>query len=150
MKTFKIILLLASVTFSVVATAQDTAKQTTLKSHKTAKQVYRCPMHPDMVMNKPGQCPKCGAQMGLSGKEQMKMEVMGKYTCPTHPDIVSDKPGKCSKCKSDMVASTKEKMNQKVLNKYSCSMHPEVVSDKPGKCSKCGMYLTAVKEKHQH
>ncbi|MGA2789092.1 MAG: heavy metal-binding domain-containing protein, partial [Verrucomicrobiota bacterium] len=25
-----------------------------------AKQLYTCPMHPDVISDKPGQCPKCG------------------------------------------------------------------------------------------
>ena len=135
--------------FAVTATAQDTAKHAA-KKVKAAKQTYRCPMHPKMVMNKPGQCPICGAKMGLSSKEQMKMEVVGLYTCPMHPEVTSDKPGTCSKCQSTLTLSAKEKMNPGIVKKYSCSMHPEVTSDKPGKCTKCGMALTETKDKHQH
>lgn len=29
----------------------------------TAKQVYRCPMHPDQVSDKPGSCPICGMRL---------------------------------------------------------------------------------------
>ena len=36
-------------------------------------------MHPDMVMTKPGQCSICGAKLGLSTKEQMKMKVFNSY-----------------------------------------------------------------------
>jgi hypothetical protein len=28
-----------------------------------AKQLYTCPMHPDVVSDKPGQCPKCGMNL---------------------------------------------------------------------------------------
>src|SRR5438105_12788018 len=49
---------------------------------------YTCPMHPDVVSDKPGKCPKCG--MALIEKVT--------YVCPMHPEVVSDKPGKCPKC----------------------------------------------------
>ena len=149
MKTFKIVLVAVLSLFSIVMFAQDSTKQTA-KKVKHAKVTYSCPMHPNMVMNKPGQCPICGAQMGLSAKEQMKMEAVHLYTCPMHPDVVSDNPGKCSKCQSALVLSAKEKMKNDAVKSYSCPMHPDVVSDKPGKCSKCGMDLTAVKDTHQH
>jgi len=54
---------------------------------------YTCPMHPEIVSDKPGKCPKCG--MNLVAKSP---EPAVKYTCPMHPDVISDKPGKCPKC----------------------------------------------------
>ena len=149
MKTIKIMLMAAITLFSVTVFAQDSTSHK-IKKEKSRKTVYSCPIHPNMVMNKPGQCPICGAQMGLSLKEQMKMETVGRYTCPQHPDIISDKPGKCAKCHSTLALSAKEKMKMETMKTYSCSMHPEVVSDKPGKCSKCGMDLTEVKTTHKH
>lgn len=59
---------------------------------------YACPSHPDMMSNKPGVCTICGKALVLTGKEQMKTELMKQYTCPMHADVTSDKPGKCSKC----------------------------------------------------
>ena len=59
---------------------------------------YSCPLHPDFISHKPGTCPKCGSALVLSGKEQMKSEVMKQYACPMHPDVVSSKSGKCPKC----------------------------------------------------
>jgi hypothetical protein len=52
------------------------------------------PEHSDVVMDKPGKCPKCG--MDLVKKEMPAT----KYVCPMpeHSDVVSDKPGKCPKC----------------------------------------------------
>jgi hypothetical protein len=28
-----------------------------------AKQLYTCPMHPEVISDKPGQCPKCGMNL---------------------------------------------------------------------------------------
>jgi len=28
-----------------------------------AKQLYTCPMHPEVISDKPGQCPKCGINL---------------------------------------------------------------------------------------
>jgi uncharacterized paraquat-inducible protein A len=106
-----------------------------------AQNTYTCPMHPDVVSDKPGKCPRCGKNLSLSRKEQMKMEVMNIYTCPMHPDMVSDKPGKCPKCGKNLSLSRKEQMKMEVMNIYTCPMHPDVQSDKPGKCPQCGMTL---------
>lgn len=66
------------------------------KAGVVKKESYTCPMHPEVVMDKPGKCPKC--KMNLVKKEAAK-EV---YTCPMHADVVADKPGKCPKCKMNL------------------------------------------------
>ena len=94
---------------SISLFAQNNSKSKMKASkQKSGKVTYSCPMHPDMVMNKPGQCPICGAKLGLSPKEQMKMEVMKIYSCPMHPDVTSSKPGKCPKCGMDLTVSKNE------------------------------------------
>ena len=65
-------------------------------------------MHPQVTSDKPGTCSKCGMNLSLSKKEQMKMEVMKTYICPMHPDVSSTKKGKCSKCGMDMVEKKKK------------------------------------------
>jgi transcription initiation factor IIE alpha subunit len=73
---------------------------------KAADVYYTCPMpeHADVVMDKPGKCPKCG--MDLVAK---KKEPAVQYTCPMHPDVVTDKPGKCPKCGMNLVPMKPEK-----------------------------------------
>ena len=42
---------------------QVNAQETTTKKNATEQQVtkkYTCPMHPEVVTDKPGKCPKCG------------------------------------------------------------------------------------------
>lgn len=62
---------------------------------------YTCSMHPEVVSDKPGKCPKCGMDLVptvLGGSTTEKQ-----YTCSMHPEVVSDKPGKCPKCGMDLV-----------------------------------------------
>lgn len=58
---------------------------------------YTCPMHPEVVQDTPGNCPKCGMALEPiippspgAGKTE--------YTCPMHPEVVQDTPGNCPKC----------------------------------------------------
>jgi hypothetical protein len=69
---------------------------------------YTCLMHPDVIMNKPGKCPKCGMTLvkvdakkaEIKKTKEIKAEV---YTCPMHSDVKSDKPGKCPQCGMTLV-----------------------------------------------
>ncbi|MEE9237959.1 MAG: HAD-IC family P-type ATPase, partial [Thermodesulfobacteriota bacterium] len=56
---------------------------------------YICPMHPEIIRTKPGNCPECG--MSLEN-DTISLEVQGKYICPMHPEIVRDEPGDCPIC----------------------------------------------------
>ena len=116
---------------AILATFTITANATTLSQEQTEKVEFTCPMHPEVISDKPGQCPKCG--MDLVKKEMETAKAV--YTCPMHPEIISDKPGQCPKCGMDLVKKEIAKVE------YTCPMHPEVISDKPGKCPKCGMNL---------
>jgi FtsP/CotA-like multicopper oxidase with cupredoxin domain len=53
--------------------------------------VYACPMHPDVVSDDPGSCPKCGMKL-------LATPAATSYVCPMHPEVVSEQPDKCPKC----------------------------------------------------
>jgi len=55
---------------------------------------WTCPMHPEVVSDKPDDCPKCG--MPLEQVPSIPGQTL--YTCPMHPGIVEDAPGDCPKC----------------------------------------------------
>ena len=56
---------------------------------------YTCPMHPDIVRDAPGSCPKCG--MALIPMLDA-IPRAAEYTCPMHPEVRSPQPGSCPKC----------------------------------------------------
>ena len=122
MKTF-IAIITAFVVLSFSAMGQDmmshkyhmdstkVEKPTSQKQHKDAAKIvqYTCPMHPEIITNKPGKCPKCGmtlVKMEAKKTVEMKSDV---YTCPMHSDVKTDKPGKCPKCGMNLVKEKKDK-----------------------------------------
>jgi FtsP/CotA-like multicopper oxidase with cupredoxin domain len=52
--------------------------------------VYACPMHPEVVSEEQGRCPKCGMKLLATASSG--------YVCPMHLDVVSDKAEHCPKC----------------------------------------------------
>lgn len=59
------------------------------------KKEYFCPMHPEIVRDEPGDCPKCNMHLEMREK---KLEGERKvYVCDVHPEAVFDAPGKCFK-----------------------------------------------------
>ncbi len=89
-------------------------------SRGAAHELYQCPMHPEIVANRPGECPIChmdlervsGDRTGAAAASASATPSpaappespakTGQYTCPMHPEVVSDHPGRCPKCKMDL------------------------------------------------
>jgi FtsP/CotA-like multicopper oxidase with cupredoxin domain len=59
--------------------------------------VYVCPMHPEVVREEPGSCPKCGMKLLAQAAAETT------YVCPMHPDVTSEKPDRCPKCGMKLV-----------------------------------------------
>jgi hypothetical protein len=89
-----LLFVLTGFTFSFAQTTKP--KTSDGKSDPTPKYVYTCTMHPEVIAEKPGSCPKCGMTL-------VKKKVDKIYTCTMHPDVISDKPGDCPKCGMKLV-----------------------------------------------
>lgn len=140
------ILIAATVMAFSLLNAQTKAGKTDTTKHKT---YYSCSMHPEVVKHEAGKCPKCGMDLQLTAKEQMKIAVSKNYTCPVHLDVVSHDPGKCPQCGKKLMLSPKEQTKAEIAKVYTCPMHPEVALNKDGKCPKCGKELVEKKTNEQ-
>ena len=84
--------------------------------------IYTCPMHPEIIQDKPGDCPKCGMTL-----------------------VKAEKPANISEPEIKKSAgSPKAHLLQYELQKYTCPMHPHILRDAPGKCPICGMNLEPI------
>jgi Cu+-exporting ATPase len=73
---------------------KSSSRMTTPRTQSGA--VYTCPMHPEVVSDEPGSCPKCGMALEPTRPIMQKGKVI--YTCPMHPEIEQDHPGNCPIC----------------------------------------------------
>ena len=80
---------------------------------------FTCPMHPEIIQDMPGNCPKCGMTL-------LEMK-------PTNAEKDTDKNDEAI---TDVAENT--------FQKYTCPMHPHIIKDAAGKCPLCGMKLEPV------
>ena len=98
MKKILMLLIATAVTLTIFAQNNKSAKTDSTKMEK-----YVCPMHSDIVSNKPSKCSKCG----------MELTKAKTYSCPMHADIISNKKDKCTKCGMDLTEVKSKPSNKK-------------------------------------
>jgi P-type Cu+ transporter len=79
---------------------------------------YTCPMHPEIIGDGPGSCPKCGMFL-VPADEPVT------HSADPVPDALAPAP-------------------RAGAGQYTCPMHPEIIRDGPGSCPLCGMHLEPV------
>src|SRR6516225_10557496 len=80
-----------------MANSTDHARSIDADRASAGTRSYTCPMHPDVVSDKPGSCPKCGMTLEPV-MPRPSSEGRTIYTCPMHPEIEQEHPGQCPKC----------------------------------------------------
>lgn len=144
-KMKQVIIMALVIALYSVATAQDMPGMKTPKketSRQKQKYYYTCVMDPEIMMDKPGNCPKCGMTLI---KKTIKVaapkpasQIAEEKPKPTEP--AQKEEHKNMDMSKPMPQQPKAEQQQtKVV--YTCVMHPEVQKDKPGSCPKCGMAL---------
>ena len=104
---------------------------------------YTCPMHPEVISDEPGKCPKCGmflVERRVSGAASHGHEGHEGHEKSSAGSTQAEK----AHHQSDAVTGAETSAS------YVCPMHPEVTSDTPGSCPKCGMDLVPQAEAGEH
>jgi hypothetical protein len=96
---------------------------------------YACPMHPDVIDDKPGSCPRC--RMAL---EPVRLGTA--YSCPVHTFVLDEAPGRCRVCRRELVPVT-------VSLWFTCANSASERAIDPGVCSD-GAFRSLTRERRAH
>jgi hypothetical protein len=111
-------------------------KAVEMSESKEAKNIYLCPMHPEVTSDKPGKCPKCGMELVLN-KEKSK--TTHNHNVPEN-STANDKIGQArsllTEAKKDLAQAgaynccIKDPCDRCALDHQSCPCADEVKSGK--------------------
>ncbi|GAB4380956.1 MAG: hypothetical protein Kow0042_31360 [Calditrichia bacterium] len=147
--------------FLVSCSAEKTEQAQSQTTGET--QLWTCGMHPEVILDKPGNCPKCGMKLvpvksatqetAHQHQQEEQTEESQLWTCGMHPEVLLEEPGQCPKWGMNLVP-VKQKAEPKTREKpkgerkilyWQAPMDPTEIYDRPGK-SKMGMDLVPVYE----
>ncbi len=74
----KAIIILGILLVATTGSFAQAKKDSTAKKSKMAMTQYTCSMHPEVVSDKPGKCPKCGMALVVKKKVSPKTQPMHK------------------------------------------------------------------------
>lgn len=113
-----------------------------MEQDQTKLKQYTCPMHKEVVQDKPGNCPKCGMKLiivDIDGNGHSHLQQQGKAHAK-----------EASTPNEDHIVPITETQNEQGFKKYTCPMHPQIIQDAPGKCPLCGMTLILLSKSDTH
>jgi hypothetical protein len=94
-----------------------------------------CPMHPDILEDKEGFCPRC--RMAL-----VPVRLDTALSCPVHTSVIETEPGACRICGRSLVPVT-------ISLFWTCPDHPDVREVNPGRCAD-GQLRVLARERRAH
>jgi Cu(I)/Ag(I) efflux system membrane fusion protein len=95
---------------------------------------YICPMHPQIVSDRPGECPIC----------HMTLVLAPEVSSSAAPSASAQPPHPGQHVHPGATAEASDAGSAEAALGYTCPMHPDVHADAPGRCPYCGMDLVPV------
>jgi hypothetical protein len=116
------VLIAAAIAVGTAASSRVAASQRSAREQPATPPVsMTCPMHPDVVESRPGNCPLC--RMAL-----VPVRLAAAWSCPLHPGVLRDESGNCPICRRPLNRVT-------VSLTWTCPADPKVDALDRGTCA---------------